>query len=235
MNKKAIIIVLDGVGIGELPDAAARRQRGRYAGTYHQHSPSGTAEHGLGLANIDGAGFSGAVDAPKGLLRQAARGFRRQGYDDRTLGNCGHSAGACVPDVPERLPQDFIEKYEKAIGRGTIGNKAASGTTILDELGEEHLKTGKLIVYTSADSVFQIAANEAIVPLNDLYRYCEIARGMLKRRAGSRPRDCASVRWRSRRRVQAHGQSPRFQRHAAENDVRCASAERTHGLRRRQD
>jgi len=84
------------------------------------------------------------------------------------------------PTFPNGFPKDFIEAFERAIGRGTLGNKPASGTAILDELGEEHMKTGKLIVYTSADSVFQIAANEAIVPLEELYRYCEIAREMLK-------------------------------------------------------
>ena len=83
------------------------------------------------------------------------------------------------PTFPNGFPQDFIEKFEQAVGRGTLGNKPASGTAILDELGEEHLKTGKLIVYTSADSVFQIAANEAIVPLEELYRDCRIAREML--------------------------------------------------------
>ena len=84
------------------------------------------------------------------------------------------------PTFPNGFPQDFIEAFEKATGRGTLGNKPASGTAILDELGEEHIATGKLIVYTSADSVFQIAANEAVVPLPELYRYCEIAREMLK-------------------------------------------------------
>lgn len=124
------------------------------------------------------------MDAPKGCygkLREVSAG------KDTTTGHweiAGIQLEHAFPTFPNGFPQDFIEKYEKAIGRGTIGNKAASGTTILDELGEEHLKTGKLIVYTSADSVFQIAANEAIVPLNDLYRYCEIAREMLKGELG---------------------------------------------------
>ena len=83
------------------------------------------------------------------------------------------------PTFPNGFPQDFLARFEAAVGRGTIGNKPASGTAILDELGEEHIRTGKLIVYTSADSVFQIAANEAVVPLPELYRACEIARDML--------------------------------------------------------
>ena len=83
------------------------------------------------------------------------------------------------PTFPDGFPQAFLTRFEQAVGRGTIGNKPASGTAILDELGEEHIATGKLIVYTSADSVFQIAANEAVVPLEELYRDCEIARKML--------------------------------------------------------
>lgn len=237
MNKKAIIIVLDSVGIGELPDAAAYGDKGadtlgHIINTCHPELPN---MMGLGLANIDGASFPGKVDAPKGCygkLREVSAG------KDTTTGHweiAGIQLEHAFPTFPNGFPQDFIEKYEKAIGRGTIGNKAASGTTILDELGEEHLKTGKLIVYTSADSVFQIAANEAIVPLNDLYRYCEIAREMLKGelevgRVIARPfvGDHAGA-------FKRTGRPPRFQRHAAENDVRCAGAERAHGLRRRQD
>ena len=182
MNKKAIIIVLDSVGIGELPDAAAYGDKGadtlgHIINTCHPELPN---MMGLGLANIDGASFPGKVDAPKGCYGKLQE---RSMGKDTTIGHweiAGIVSENPLPTYPNGFPQDFIEKYEKAIGRGTIGNKAASGTTILDELGEEHLKTGKLIVYTSADSVFQIAANEAIVPLNDLYRYCEIAREMLK-------------------------------------------------------
>ena len=181
MNKKAIIIVLDSVGIGELPDAANYGDKGadtlgHIINTCHPNLPHMME---LGLANIDGAGFSGAVDAPKGCygkLREVSAG------KDTTTGHweiAGIQLAHAFPTFPNGFPQDFIEKFEQAVGRGTLGNKPASGTAILDELGEEHLKTGKLIVYTSADSVFQIAAIEAIVPLEELYRDCRIAREML--------------------------------------------------------
>lgn len=112
MNKKAIIIVLDSVGIGELPDAANYGDKGadtlgHIINTCHPNLPHMME---LGLANIDGAGFSGAVDAPEGLLRQAARGFRGQGHDHRPLGDCGRSAGARIPDVPQRIPAGFYRE-----------------------------------------------------------------------------------------------------------------------------
>ncbi|MBQ2948960.1 MAG: phosphopentomutase [Clostridia bacterium] len=182
MNKKAILIVLDSVGIGALEDAASYGDAGadtlgHIINTCHPDIPNMMQ---LGLANIDGISFSGAVSAPEGCygkLREVSAG------KDTTTGHweiSGVQLARPFPTFPNGFPQDFIEAFEKATGRGTLGNKPASGTAILDELGEEHIATGKLIVYTSADSVFQIAANEAIVPLPELYRYCEIAREMLK-------------------------------------------------------
>ncbi|MBQ7051283.1 MAG: phosphopentomutase [Clostridia bacterium] len=182
MNKKAILIVLDSVGIGALEDAASYGDAGadtlgHIINTCHPDIPNMMQ---LGLANIDGISFSGAVSAPEGCygkLREVSAG------KDTTTGHweiSGVQLARPFPTFPNGFPQDFIEAFEKATGRGTLGNKPASGTAILDELGEEHIATGKLIVYTSADSVFQIAANEAVVPLPELYRYCEIARAMLK-------------------------------------------------------
>ncbi len=182
MNKKAILIVLDSVGIGELPDAAAYGDKGadtlgHIINTCHPNIP-GLMQ--LGLANIDGVSFAGAVDAPcgsYGKMREVSAG------KDTTTGHweiAGTQLSRPFPTFPNGFPQDFIERFEKAVGRGTLGNKPASGTEILDELCEEHMKTGKLIVYTSADSVFQIAAHEDVVPLEELYRDCEIAREMLK-------------------------------------------------------
>lgn len=182
MSKKAILIVLDSVGIGELPDAAAYGDKGadtlgHIINTCHPDIP-GLMQ--MGLANIDGVSFAGAVDAPcgsYGKLREVSAG------KDTTTGHweiAGAQLSRPFPTFPNGFPQDFIERFEKAVGRGTLGNKPASGTAILDELGEEHMKTGKLIVYTSADSVFQIAAHEDVVPLEELYRDCEIAREMLK-------------------------------------------------------
>lgn len=181
MGKKAILIVLDSVGIGALPDAAAYGDAGadtlgHIINTCHPDLPNLMA---MGLGNIDGASFPGAAAAPTaayGRLREVSAG------KDTTTGHweiAGVQLSRPFPTFPDGFPQAFLTRFEQAVGRGTIGNKPASGTAILDELGEEHIATGKLIVYTSADSVFQIAANEAVVPLEELYRDCEIARKML--------------------------------------------------------
>lgn len=182
MSKKAILIVLDSVGIGELPDAQKYGDKGadtlgHIIKTCHPELPN---LMNLGLANIDGASFSelakSDVSGCYGKMREVSAG------KDTTTGHweiAGVQLTRPFPTFPNGFPRDFIERFEAAVGRGTIGNKPASGTAILDELGEEHIATGKLIVYTSADSVFQIAANEAVVPLEELYRDCEIARGML--------------------------------------------------------
>ncbi|MDO5298488.1 MAG: phosphopentomutase [Clostridia bacterium] len=182
MNKKAILIVLDSVGIGALEDAAAYSDvgadtLGHIINTCHPKLPNLMA---LGLANIDGASFPGAAAQPTGSygkLREVSAG------KDTTTGHweiAGVQLSRPFPTFPNGFPQEFIDRFERATGYGTLGNKPASGTAILDELGEEHIATGKLIVYTSADSVFQIAANEAVVPLEELYRCCEVAREMLK-------------------------------------------------------
>ena len=182
MSKKAILIVLDSVGIGALEDAAAYGDAGadtlgHIINTCHPNLPNLMA---MGLGNIDGASFPGAVAASTaayGRLREVSAG------KDTTTGHweiAGVQLSRPFPTFPNGFPQEFISRFEQAVGRQTIGNKPASGTAILDELGEEHIATGKLIVYTSADSVFQIAANEAVVPLEELYRDCEIAREMLR-------------------------------------------------------
>lgn len=181
MSKKAILIVLDSVGIGALPDAAAYGDAGadtlgHIIKTCHPHIPNMMQ---MGLGAIDDISFGGENQAAEGCygkMKEVSAG------KDTTTGHweiSGVQLARPFPTFPNGFPQDFIERFEQATGRGTLGNKPASGTAILDELGEEHLATGKLIVYTSADSVFQIAANEAIVSLDELYRYCEIAREML--------------------------------------------------------
>ena len=182
MNKKVILIVLDSVGIGALADAAAYGDAGADTLGHIMAScrPQLPNMMKLGLGNIDDISFTGDVTNPEGCygkLKEVSAG------KDTTTGHweiAGVQLARPFPTFPNGFPQDFIERFERATGRGTLGNKPASGTAILDELGEEHLATGKLIVYTSADSVFQIAANEDIVPVNELYRYCEIAREMLK-------------------------------------------------------
>lgn len=181
MNRKAILIVLDSVGIGALDDAAAYGDAGADTLGHIIRTCQPKLPHlmELGLGNIDGASFPGAVAAPQGCfgkMREVSAG------KDTTTGHweiAGVQLSRPFPTFPNGFPQAFIDRFEQAVGRGTLGNKPASGTAILDELGEEHMRTGKLIVYTSADSVFQIAANEAIVPLEELYRDCEIARKML--------------------------------------------------------
>ena len=181
MNKKAILIVLDSVGCGALPDSASYGDAGadtlgHIINTCHPHIPNMME---MGLGHIDGVSFPPAPGQPAGCfgkMKEVSAG------KDTTTGHweiSGVQLARPFPTFPNGFPQDFIDAFEKAVGRGTIGNKPASGTAILDELGEEHIATGKLIVYTSADSVFQIAANEAVVPLEELYRYCEIAREML--------------------------------------------------------
>ena len=118
------------------------------------------------------------------------------------------------PVYPECFPPEIIQPFEERIGRKTLGNCPASGTEIIQRLGDEHVRTGSPIVYTSADSVFQIAAHEDVIPVDELYRICEIAREMLQRQARSRPRDRAAVR-RNLRHLHAHCESPRLRRSAA--------------------
>ena len=178
--KRIFLIVLDSLGIGAEPDAADFGDVGAYT-LKSVSTGKGFCVDNLrqaGLGNIDGVSFGG-VEAPEGAygkLKEVSAG------KDTTTGHweiAGVQLSRPFPTFPNGFPQDFITRFERATGRGTLGNKPASGTAILDELGEEHIRTGKLIVYTSADSVFQIAANEAVVPLPELYRDCEIAREML--------------------------------------------------------
>ena len=181
MKRKVILIVLDSVGIGALPDAAAYGDAGAdtLGHILRNCNPQIPNLMCMGLANIDGASFPGAAEAPcasYARLREVSAG------KDTTTGHweiAGVHLPRPFPTFPNGFPEDFVKRFEQAVGRGTLGNKPASGTAILDELGEEHLRTGKLILYTSADSVFQLAANEEIVPLEELYRDCEIARSML--------------------------------------------------------
>ena len=181
MGKKAILIVLDSVGIGQLADAAqygdvGADTLGHIVSSCHPHIPNLME---MGLGHIDDISFESTAQTVSGSyckMREVSAG------KDTTTGHWEISGVQLMrpfPTFPNGFPQDFLDRFEAAVGRGTIGNKAASGTAILDELGEEHMATGKLIVYTSADSVFQIAAHEDVVPLPELYRICEIARDML--------------------------------------------------------
>ena len=178
--KRTILIVLDSVGIGALPDAARYGDDG--ANTLG-HVVEAT---GLRLPNMErmGLGFikqSRLPEDPRARGLSARLAERSPGKDTTT----GHweMAGVVLqhpfPTFPDGFPEDLISRFEDLIGTKTLGNKAASGTVIIEELGEEHLKTGYPIVYTSADSVFQIAANEAIISNERLYEICRIARNLL--------------------------------------------------------
>jgi phosphopentomutase len=174
-------IVLDSVGIGELPDAAEYGDVGRNTlGHIAESRPLKILNLvRLGLANIAPLKYQNPSPAPIGAFGKGAT--RSPGKDTTT----GHWEMASVwldqafPVYKNGFPPELIEEFEKQIGRKTIGNKPASGTEIIKELGEEHMRTGKPIVYTSGDSVFQIATHEDVIPIAELYRMCEIARKLL--------------------------------------------------------
>ena len=177
---RIILIVLDSAGIGEMPDSAAYGDAG--ADTIGHTLASRTVRipnlQQLGLANIRKLAVP-SITNPLGIYGRAATLSKGK---DTTTGHWEMSGIITSNPFPTYLngfPPRVIEKFEKAIGRKVLGNKPASGTEIIKELGEEHIKTGFPIVYTSADSVFQIAAHEEIVPLKQLYEWCEIAREQL--------------------------------------------------------
>jgi phosphopentomutase len=181
--ERVIIIVLDSLGVGELPDAA---QYGDTGSNTLGHVAE--AVGGLKLPNLGGLGLGNIIPIlgvprvanPTGCYGKMAE---RSVGKDSTTGHwelSGIVTTAPFPLYPHGFPPEVIDAFEKAIGRGVLGNYAASGTVIIDQLGEEHLRTGKPIVYTSADSVFQIAAHEEVVPLDELYRWCGVARDTLQ-------------------------------------------------------
>jgi phosphopentomutase len=179
--ERIIWIVLDSVGIGPLPDAADYDDVGRDTlGHIAKSRPLALPNLvSLGLANIARLHHLTPPARPEGCYGKGAT--HSLGKDTTT----GHweMAGIWLPQAfpvyKHGFPRELIEEFERAIGRQTIGNKPASGTEILKELGEEHVRTGFPIVYTSGDSVFQIAAHEDVIPIAELYRMCEIARKML--------------------------------------------------------
>jgi phosphopentomutase len=179
--EKVIWIVLDSVGIGALPDAAdygdvGRNTLGHIAESRPLKIPNLVR---LGLANIAPLKHIRPASAPIGAF---GKGATRSPGKDTTTGHwemAGVWLDQAFPVYPHGFPREVIEAFEKQIGRETIGNKPASGTEIIKELGVEHLHTGKPIVYTSGDSVFQIATHEQVIPIAELYRMCEIARKLL--------------------------------------------------------
>src|SRR6202048_3183645 len=174
-------IVLDSVGIGELPDAAdyddvGRNTLGHIAESRPLDIPNLVR---LGLANIAPLKHLSPAAAPIGAF---GKGATRSPGKDTTTGHwemAGIWLDQAFPTYPHGFPHELIDAFEKQIGRGTIGNKPASGTEIIKELGEDHVRTGRPIVYTSGDSVFQVATHEDVIPVAELYRMCEIARKLL--------------------------------------------------------
>jgi phosphopentomutase len=179
--ERIIWIVLDSVGIGELPDAAKYEDTGRNTlGHIAKSRPLALPNLvRLGLANIAPLDHLTPPAGPEGCY---GKGATHSPGKDTTTGHW-EMAGVWLPQAfpvyKHGFPRELIEKFERAIGRKIIGNKPASGTEIIKELGEEHMRTGFPIVYTSGDSVFQIAAHEDVIPIAELYRMCEIARKIL--------------------------------------------------------
>jgi phosphopentomutase len=179
--ERIIWIVLDSVGIGELPDAAdygdvGRTTLGHIAESRALELPNLLR---LGLANIAPLAHLPPASSPIGAY---GKGATHSPGKDTTTGHwemAGVWLDQAFPTYPHGFPRALIAEFEKQIGRETLGNKPASGTEIIKELGEEHVRTGKPIVYTSGDSVFQIAAHEDVIPIAELYRMCEIARKLL--------------------------------------------------------
>ncbi|MEW8957993.1 MAG: phosphopentomutase [Moorella sp. (in: firmicutes)] len=178
---RVIMIVLDSVGVGELPDAAAfgdagSNTLGNIAARVNLKLPN-MARLGLGnIIPLRGIAPVGSPTAAYGKMASKSAG------KDTTSGHwelAGLILEKPFPLYPHGFPPEIIEPFERAIGRKVLGNKPASGTVIIEELGAEHMRTGYPIVYTSADSVFQIAAHEDVIPVEELYRYCKIARRLL--------------------------------------------------------
>ncbi len=181
MIGRVFVCVLDSLGAGELPDAAEFGDQG--SNTLKSISETGLLEIGnlrrLGIGNIEGLGFLGREEKPAaayGRMRELSKG------KDTTTGHweiAGVVSSSPLPTFPNGFPADFLEEFSEKVGRGVLCNLPYSGTAVIADYGEEHMRSGKLIVYTSADSVFQIAAHESLVPREELYEICKTAREML--------------------------------------------------------
>ncbi|MCQ2471807.1 MAG: phosphopentomutase [Clostridia bacterium] len=179
--KRVFLIVLDSCGIGEMPDAHKFGDKNCNTFKRISASPFFSAENTtkLGIGNIDGVDYIPAVQNP---LASVGRMTEKSAGKDTTIGHweiAGVVSDKPLPVYPDGFPKEILDEFSKATGRGILCNKPYSGTQVIADYGQEHIKTGDLIVYTSADSVFQIAAHEQIVPLETLYEYCKIARKIL--------------------------------------------------------
>ena len=184
--KRVFLVVLDSCGIGEAPDAAAFSDAGCNTLGRIAQSPSFCCPNlqKMGLGNIEGVDCVPKADRP---MAAVARMTERSPGKDTTIGHweiAGVVSDAPLPTYPEGFPEEVLSAFRNAVGRGVLCNKPYSGTQVICDYGEEHLRTGDLIVYTSADSVFQIAAHESTVPPEQLYEYCRIARRILHGRHG---------------------------------------------------
>ena len=180
--KRVFIIVLDSLGIGAEPDAADFGDVGANTLRSVSAGQGFAIPHLLeaGMGNLDGVDYLPRTDKPTAAL---ARLRERSRGKDTTIGHwelAGVVSPTPLPTYPDGFPAEVLDAFTQATGRGVLCNKPYSGTEVIKDYGEEHLKTGKLIVYTSADSVFQIAAHESLVPPEQLYEYCRAARKILQ-------------------------------------------------------
>ena len=184
--KRVFLIVLDSCGIGAMPDSEKFGDVGvntlaACATSDKLHIPNLIA---AGLGNIDGVSCLPKVEKPAGAFARLAESSMGK---DTTIGHweiAGIVSEHPLPTYPEGFPAEILEPFMEATGRGILANAPWSGTEVIEKYGREHMETGKLIVYTSADSVFQIAAHEEIVPIEQLYEYCRTARSLLKGKHG---------------------------------------------------
>ncbi len=180
-DRRVFLIVLDSVGVGEMPDSADYGDAGSntLAACARSEKLDIPNLRELGIFNIEGVGCGVPVEHPTGAVARLAEASKGK---DTTIGHweiSGVISPKPLPTYPDGFPQDLLEEFSRRTGRGVLCNKPYSGTQLLTDYGRKHMETGKLIVYTSADSVFQIAAHEEVVPVPELYRCCEIARELL--------------------------------------------------------
>jgi phosphopentomutase len=179
---RVTVIVLDGVGIGALPDAADYGDEGSNSVGNTSRAVGGLALPNMGLLGLGNLTEIEGVSPRLDTLGAYGRLAELSAGKDTTVGHwelMGVISPRPLPTYPHGFPEELIDEYERRIERRTLGNKPISGTVVIEELGEEHMRTGYPIVYTSADSVFQVAAHEEVIPLDELYRFCLIAREML--------------------------------------------------------
>lgn len=181
-TKRVFLIVLDSFGVGELPDAADFGDKGSHTlrACALQKEFDVPNIIGLGLYNIDGIGVGTPVKTPQGAFGKCAEASNGK---DTTTGHweiAGLISEKAMPTYPDGFPPEVLDAFSRTTGRGVLCNKPYSGTAVIRDYGKQHVETGDLIVYTSADSVFQIAAHEDVVPVEQLYDYCRMAREILQ-------------------------------------------------------